>query len=373
MKKTLRPQTISGTVRDLRLFHPSIFVDNEKKRRSGHVGHGLAAFGPGKIIDFYPNYAYDRCEGHSAFGWMEYRISTNGGKSFGRAKKLPYSFETMLQGVHTISVEKAVSPREDVIVAICLVNSQYEPICCEPWDNPTVIRSEDGGKTWSEPIQLSPYRGRVYDAIYHEGSIYAFEFCHDGSTTFLGHRPEHLYRLFKSDDEGKSFYEVSVIPFPDTKDRAYGALAISPENKLIAYAYNFANETHMDCAISDDMGKTWEWVGTSYVAKKIRNPQIGLLDGQYILHGRSGGWEDADFVLYTSADGIHWDEGTVLVEKKTACFYSNNVTVRDETGKERMLVQYSENIFENLKPTDKGWRSQVNVMHFWLESADECK
>lgn len=368
MRITLRPQTLTGAVRDLKLSRPSIFVDNEKKRRSGHVGHGLAAFGMGKIIDFYPNYAYDRCEGHSAFGWMEYRISTNGGQSFGRPKKLAYSYETMLQGVHTISVEKAVSPREDVIVAVCLVNSQYEPVCCEPWGNPTVIRSEDGGKTWSAPIELSSYRGRVYDAIYHEGSIYALEFCHDGSTTFLGHRPEHLYRLFKSDDEGRSFYEVSVIPFPDTKDRAYGALTVSPKGKLIAYTYNFADETHMDCAISADKGKTWEWVGTSYVAKKIRNPQVGILDGQYILHGRSGGWEDADFVLYTSADGVHWDEGTVLVQKKTACFYSNNVTVKDETGKERMLVQYSENIFENVKPTDKGWRSQVNVMHFWLES-----
>ena len=75
-------------------------------------------------------------------------------------------------------------------------------------------------------------------------------------------------------------------------------------------------------------------------------------------------------MLYTSADGIHWDEGVVLVKNKTACFYSNNVTVTDETGKEKMLVQYSENIFDDLGPTDKGWRSQVNIMHFFLESKD---
>ena len=367
MKKTLRPQTVKGTVRDLKLTRPSIFVDNERKHRSGHVGHGLASFGEGKIIDFYPNYAYDRCEGHSAFGWMEYRISTDGGLHFGRAKKLPYSFETMLQGEHTISVEKAVSPREDVIVAICLVNSQYDPVCCEPWSHPTAIRSEDGGKTWSRPVEVSPFDGRAYDAVYHDGSIYVLEFCHDARGTFLGRLPEHVYRIFKSDDEGRSFYELCVVPFPDTYDRAYGSMIFTPEGKLIVYTYNFANETHMDCAVSTDCGKSWEWVGTSYVAKKIRNPQVGILDGQYILHGRSGGWEDADFVLYTSADGIHWDEGTVLVKKKTACFYSNNVTVHCADGKERMLVQYSENIFSDLGPTDRGWKSQVNVMHFWLE------
>ena len=33
-----------------------------------------------------------------------------------------------------------------------------------------------------------------------------------------------------------------------------------------------------------------------------------------------------------------------------------------------MLVQYSENIFDDLGPTDGGWRCQVNVMHLFLES-----
>ena len=371
MKNQVRPQCLKGTVRDLKLYRPSIFVNHEKKRRSGHVGHGLAAFGKGKIIDFYANYAYERCGGHSAFGWMEYRISLDGGKTFGKAKKLPYSYNTLFDGVHTISVEKAVSPREDVIVALCLVNSQYEPVCCEPWAAPTSVRSLDGGKTWTEPVTVSPYPGRIYDAIYHEGTIYALEFCHDARGTFLGRSPEHVYRIFKSDDEGASFSEVCVVPFPDTYDRAYCAMTVSPEGKLIVYAYNFGDETHMDCAVSPDFGKTWEWVGTSFVSKKIRNPQVGILDGQYVLHGRSGGWENADFVLYTSADGIHWDEGTALVKNKTACFYSNNVTFVGEDDKEHMLVQYSENIFDDLGPTDEGWRCQVNVMHFFLESLEK--
>ena len=56
----------------------------------GHVGHGLATFGKGKIIDFYANYAFERCGGHSAFGWMEYRISTDAGKTFSLISHVDY-------------------------------------------------------------------------------------------------------------------------------------------------------------------------------------------------------------------------------------------------------------------------------------------
>ncbi len=368
MKKLLHAQTMKGVVRDLKVSEPIIFSNNERKKRSGHMSHAMATFDEGKIIDFYSNCSVLRCHGHEAYGWVEYKISEDYGKTFGRGKKFKFSWDELLAGEHTVSIEKVVSPKKDVLVAFCCMNSQFTALSCEPWDNPRVAVSCNGGKTWKEPYELCSYQGRVYDALYHNGSIYALEFCNHAADTFLGTKPEHVYRLYKSDDNGESFYEQCVVPFPDTTNRAYGSMIITPDGKLIVYTYNYGDEVNMDYAISPDGGKTWTEIGKSYVAKKIRNPQVGLLDGQFILHGRSGGWEDAGFVFYTSADGIHWDEGKELIKGKTACFYSNNLTVKGADGKERMLVQYSENVSDNTKLENGCWGSQVNAMHLWLES-----
>ena len=76
-----------------------MYVDNEKRRRSGHMTHGLAEFAPGKLIDFNSNCAYDRCEGHSTFGWVEYRISEDGGETFSPVYDLEYSKDVLLEVV----------------------------------------------------------------------------------------------------------------------------------------------------------------------------------------------------------------------------------------------------------------------------------
>lgn len=49
------------------------------------------------------------------------------------------------------------------------------------------------------------------------------------------------------------------------------------------------------------------------ILQKIRNPQVAILDDQFILHGREAGDINA-FVLYTSEDGILWDEGHRIVD-----------------------------------------------------------
>lgn len=365
MKKILHAQKIKGVVREISLSEPKIFRNNEKLCRSGHVGHGLAEFEDGKIIDFYANNSPLRFDGHSGYGWWEYKISEDHGKTFGEGRKFPYSWESFLNGCHNAFVEKVVSKKDGRIIAFCTTGSLTSQICCEPYYEPKSVISEDGGKTWSEPYTVSPYRGRIFDAKYHDGKIYVLQFCNDAEESFYGNKPEHKYRIFTSNDE-KTFIEESEVAFPDTVGRAYGNMVFTANGELIVYAYNVNDEKNMDYAISKDGGKTWAETGNSYVAKNIRNPQVGILDGQYILHGRSGENERGagGFVLYTSADGIKWDEGTMLIEGKSACFYSNNLTIKSPDGKERMLVQYSENI----KDPFTGWSGRVNVMHLWIES-----
>jgi hypothetical protein len=62
-------------------------------------------------------------------------------------------------------------------------------------------------------------------------------------------------------------------------------------------------------------------------------------------------------VLYTSKDGIHWDEGSYIYEceGKTA-YYSNNLVIDGKNGEQTVLIQAS-------VPYSKGC---VNIAHWIL-------
>lgn len=325
---------------------PELYMDNEARGRSGHMSHAMAEFAPGCFIDFNSNCSALRCDGHMPYGWVEYRISRDAGKNYSEPMTLPYSWQSFLDGIYTVSVEKAVACPDGRIVAFCLRNDAQTQECCTPWSTPTVIVSEDEGKNWSEPYELCQYAGRVYDAVIHDGVIYALEFCNEN---FIGKTPEHLYRIYRSDDFGETFCEWSVIPF-ETRHRGYGALLVDAQGNLHAYAYNNSNECEMDHAVSHDGGKSWTVLPTCHLEKGIRNPQLALLDGVYLLHGRAKGREG--FVLYSSTDASVWDEGCFVVKKNALAFYSDNLNLKDEDG-EFLLIQYSDSYLGD----------RVNVMH----------
>ena len=326
---------------------PEIYVDNEARGRSGHMTHAMAEFKPGCFIDFNSNCSPKRCVGHSTLGWIEYRISRDSGKTYSEVYDLPIAKEYFYDGVFTISVEKAVA-NNGRITAFCLVNTLDGLTCCEPWQENLVITSDDEGKTWSEPKWFCAHKGRIYDAFCHNGTIYVLIFCNE---QFIGKNPDDLYRVYKSEDNGETFTETSVVPF-DTVGRGYGSILMDANETLHAYAYNLNAECEMDHAISRDFGKTWEVLTPCHLEKGIRNPQTGYVDGVYVLHGRAKDLEG--FVLYTSTDATVWDEGTFLVEKKGAyAYYSNNLNLTDEKGN-FLLVQYSD-AFDNV--------AKVNVMH----------
>ena len=332
---------------------PTLYVDNQARKRSGHMTHAMAEFAPNCFIDFNSNCSALRWDGHMPYGWVEYRISKDGGNTFSEIKELEYAKQSFFDGIHTISVEKAVGCDDGSIVAFCLRNSALDPSFCYPWDTPTVIRSIDQGKTWSEPQECIPYKGRIYDALYHKGVIYVAIFCNEN---FLGSSEEHKYRIFKSFDNGLTFEEASVIPF-DTIGHGYCSIVFGPNDRLHAYSYIGTDNTVIDHAISDDFGVSWTILDRCSVPKGSRNPQTALLDGVFLMHGRTS--DNTSFVFYTSEDAANWDEGTVIASTvSVGQYYSNNINLKDEKGN-YLLVQYSES-YDSAKVNVKHMKIRVN-------------
>ena len=357
-KSVVEEQIIQGVVHDIHVSEPVVYVDNQARNRSGHMSHAMVELSDGRIIDFNSNCSAERYFGHTPFGWIEYRYSDDGGASFGDVYDLPYTKQVFDDGIMTISVEKAVLCDDGTLIAFCLRNNAaLERHFCEPWATPMYVRSTDGGATWTKEAELSPYPGRTYGAINQNGTIYVLHFCNE---RFRGRDPEHLYRLYKSTDNGKHFFEESVVDFGNTFGLGYGSLTFMADGRLVAYAQDLNAPEYLRYAISNDNGKSWCEIGKSYVKYGAINPQINVLDGQYIMHGRSA--FACDLVLYTSKDGLHWDEGHILNPKKqsSGCFYSNNVIAHGygKQGKDHMIVQFSESYYS----------SCVNAMHIMIES-----
>ena len=120
------------------LEEPTVYVDNRKRKRSGHMTHAMAEFAPGRMIDFNSNCSPTRLGGHSAYGWVEYRISEDSGKTYSDSRILPFSYESFLEGNWTVSVEKAVACDDGTIVDAALYSGEYwmEPGAMEVFASP---------------------------------------------------------------------------------------------------------------------------------------------------------------------------------------------------------------------------------------------
>ncbi len=335
-----------------------MYVDHEKNGRSGHLSHALVRYRKDAIMSFYSNCSGKRnkwAPGHNGFGWLEYRKSFDYGLTWTDPEVFRYSWDSFLNEPFTVSCEKAVSTQENEIVALCIRN--VNPNGWEPYLEPVVVRSEDGGDTWSEPALMCDKKGRIYDAIVKDGVIYVLMLAGED---FWPKNPEDRYFIYRSEDHGKTFVLHSELP-GDTAGKSYGSMVIREDGSLVCYNYNSNDEFNMDYHVSHDMGKTWSESGKSYCAKRIRNPQVCRVKSGYLLHGRSGcnGTElPMNFVLYTSLDGIHWDEGLFICEHKTAtAYYSNNLVMDMDDGSQRVLIQSS-------VPYSKGG---VNISHWFVD------
>ena len=224
---------------------------------------------------------------------------------------------------------------------------------------PMYIISTDGGYTWSEPSELGDSRGRVYDARYCNGEILALHFENDNEIKFWGNKHEHVYELHVSSDGGRTFEKRSELPF-DTAGKSYGTMGMLDSGSIVVYIYNKDAEHTMDYVVSDDGDRTWSDPKVAHFRKKIRNGQMASLIGCYFMHGRSGHYGEkggkGHLVLYSSRDGLAWDDGTYLKMREAGTgAYSNSIVVNSlkPHNRRRLLLQAS-HAYE---------QSKTNVFH----------
>ncbi len=331
---------------------PQVFVDHQAQKRSGHMGHALARLKDGAIIDFYSNVDYDRVHGHSGYGWMEYKLSRNGGQSWSPARVLDYSKRVFEQGEHTALCEKAAVNDKGELCLFFQITDASRPIACEPWSEPTYIVSRDGGETFSEARVCCPAKGRIYDARSRGNRV---QFLINRNEHFIGSLPEHDIALYCSDDLEKGFRLQSVLPVEGI-GKGYCCMEYARDGSLIAYVYDSRDETRMPYFISRDGGDSWSESGFARFDKLIRNPQLACCADGWFLHGRNGDKGDG-LVIYHSENGVNWDEGQVVIRRPGpgVGYYSNNLYLQD---KRRLLIQFS-HVYD---------LNRVNIMHMWIEN-----
>ena len=73
-------------------------------------------------------------------------------------------------------------------------------------------------------------------------------------------------------------------------------------------------------------------------------------------------------MLYTSEDGIHWDEGEYLCLglPRAGAFYSNNLVLDEDDGGQRVIIQSSVP-WENWLGASGEGDGRVNICHWTLE------
>ncbi len=343
-----------------------LFVDHEANGRTGHMGHALVEYAPGKILAFYPDCSAEdpRWKGHSGFGWMAYKRSEDGGETWSSPMTEPYSKALFDKAIgRTMMCEKAVCTEDGKILLFYLTCDMVtNGHIWEPYYEPCYAQSVDGGETFTNMKLFVHEPGRVYDACCRDGKVYVLFFA-NAELPGIAHAKNYEYRLYVSEDRGETFTLRSVLPFQSTINCFYGSMTFGPDGRLIAYIYDDKDERNLKYVISQDEGKTWGYERRAFFEKKMRNPQIVCFEGRYFMHGRSGSYGEnaGNFVLYSSEDGVNWDEGVYLrMATQGAGAYSNNLHVHLPGGRSRLLIQASHAYREN----------RTNILHWWLEKKE---
>ncbi len=363
------PQANSGKRETFRIVPGNIpnsgilYVNHRLNWRSGHGGNCLTECINGDIISFYSNVSGELNDGHGTGGWSEYRRSRDGGKTWSEPVMLDYSrrvwegddlYSALVFGVTT-------APNGALIAFVCRFDKELwakklPPVCLLSYDN---------GMTWSEPRELDP------EADVEAASLtFDANFVHDGKVfaVFMSGAANYCpgpYALYVSENDGERFERRSTLPFHH--ENYYVTAGVLDGGEIVVYSYPYRkdgeiDEYNMDYVLSSDEGRTWSEVRKAHFARRIRNPQLSEKIGHlYFIHGRSGsrGDDPGNFILYSSEDGIHWDEGLILKKRTPGgdCYSANTVVGQyDPASPKRLLIQSSVSYHG----------SRVNECHWWV-------
>ncbi len=339
-----------------------LFIEHSKSGRGGHLGHAMTEYDADKIICFYPNCDGVKGNGHTGHGWMEYKKSQDGGKTWDEAEVFPYSknLYDMDFGV-TAMCEKAITAKNGNIIVFNLLCdiAESQGKAWGPHPLATYCISKDEGKTWSKGKRIGEYCGRIYDVIEKDDKIYVL-MLHGKS----GYATDTEFHLYESCDYGETFTDVSHIPFriSESEHRYYGTLGILNNNNMICYTYCEEDEFNCTYMISKDAGRTWE-EGKAYFDLGLRNVQLLKIAGAFFMFGRSR-MDVGDFVAYASDDGMHWSKGTVLKKRENgAGAYSNTLLLGKYACADRNVA-----LIQASHAYDK---DKTNVYHWFLTAKEK--
>jgi BNR repeat-like domain len=367
-----------------------LFVDRHAEGYSGHGNNSITECQNGDIVAFYSmtGTGADHWNGHGSGGWSEYRRSTDGGLTWSQRTVFDYS-KRVWEGdeVYSALVYSLVTAPNGTLIATVI---RYANQKWEKQRTPVYLLSDDHGHTWKGPYEFDE-SATVDDISYTMNT----SFVHDGEVfiVFRGGTanmtPGGPQTLWVSGDNGKSFSRRSFLPFDN--DTYYWAAGALDHGQIIVYTYDAhlrpddkTAEQNIPYVISTDGGRTWSDIQTAHFAKGIRNMQLsGKLGEWYFIQGRSGSnprdpvGDDPgpnNFVLYSSPDGIHWDEGIVLMSRLQTpgsgdCYSANEVIGKyDPATPERLLthsdVSYAGGRTTNMHQwwvTTTPWASQARA------------
>ncbi len=354
-----------------------MFIDHESTNRSGHYGSALTTCKNGDVIAFYTNVSGKILEGHGIAGWSEYKRSSDGGKTWGKPVVLEYSKKTWdLNNVNgdklgkdqlyvASFVRSVITAPNGTLVAFLSRQMASATDNYDGFNTPVYILSYDNGHTWTEPREVDPIASARQLSLTNDDGA---SFVHDGViyTVFIGGFGTGEYSFYASKDNGETFSKVSEGLFKNRKYKRsffYMTAKALDDGRFIVYSYDFDDEHNFPYVISNDKGKTWSEIKTTYMAKRIRDAQMSEKVGSYyFMVGRSGsfGNDPMNMVLYASENGIDWDAGRYLKKiQKTQDSYSAIEVVRGiNNTPPKVLIQGT---------VGYGVGASVNIKHWWIE------